>query len=140
MKLIEQELTMNILNKYNEIKLIKDIKDKKIIEVYDNDELVTVAFITLSSKRIINEVIEQDLYYLIEDNDSQEIERIHETMNNKIYLDFIKSYNRGLGGAKKILDYLKHEYKNIWLYAVIEAEEFWEKQGFIEMLEHVYTF
>ncbi|WP_252225315.1 MULTISPECIES: hypothetical protein [unclassified Clostridium] len=139
MKIIEKELTWDILKKYNEIKLIKDIKDKKIIEVYDNDELVTVAFITLPSKRIINKIIDQNLHYLIEDNDSQEIERISETMNNKIYLDFIKSYNRSLGGAKKILDYLKHEYKNIWLYAVIEAEEFWGKQGFREMIEHVYV-
>jgi hypothetical protein len=143
MKVVERELNSNLLNEYKNYLFIGDKNinstNKRFIEVKDNNNnTISIAMISLADNKVVDEVIEENLYYLIEDNELDEIEYLHEKLDDRIYLDAIYSIVKGKNGAKEIINYLENKYNKIWLYSACEAEEYWEKLGWNSIEEHVY--
>lgn len=114
-------------------------KNKKLIRSYIGKTLISEAVITIPSSFTIDEVIKNNLYYLIEDNDLKEINEFHRKFDNIIYLDIIKSFYKNKKGATSIINYIKNKYGSFWLYSLCEADTFWEeKMRLNEQIEHVY--
>lgn len=143
MKVIEYVVDNETIEEFRKVLFIGknkvDINDKKFIKAFDNNNnLITIAMITLPSIENVNNIIEKDLHYLIEDNYIQEINYLHENLDNGIYLNAIYSFEKNKGGAKAIIDYLENKYNNIWIYSWFEAEDYWDKLGWKLLEEHVY--
>jgi GNAT superfamily N-acetyltransferase len=51
---------------------------------------------------------------------------------------FVKEEFRGKGHGTKFVEELKKQGEPIVLYSLFEAEEFWDKQGFKNVISYVY--
>ena len=92
-------------------------KNKKLIRSYIGKTLISESVITMPSSFTVDEVIKNNLYYLIEDNDLKEINEFHRKFDNIIYLDIIKSFYKNKKGQ----------------------QAYWEeKMRLNEQVEHVY--
>jgi hypothetical protein len=143
MRIIESDLENKDIEEFRHHLFIGnskvEINNKHFIKVLDDKEnIITIAIITLPSKENVSDIINKNMYYLIEDNDTTEINNLHEMMDDRVYLDAIYSFSESNGGAKELVKYLENKYNYIWIYAFVEAEEFWEHLGWKEIIEHVY--
>ena len=108
-------------------------KNSFIIKVKDeNNKLISVAVCSI----LTNSELEKELeklainfkLYSEECNNNEYEDWKAEFINkleNSIYLEYITSIERNIGGAKFIIDYIKKNYNKFWLYSAFEAEEYW---------------
>lgn len=143
MKIVERPVTNEVIEEFRHYLFIGnsevDINNKNFIKVLDNhDNIITIAMISLPSRENVTDIIKKNINYLLEDEDTEEINNIHELMDDRVYLDVIYSFNKNKGGAKELVKYLENKYNYLWIYAFVEAEEFWEHLEWKEIIEHVY--
>lgn len=122
-----------------------NLKDKKVIALYDEDKVNTIAFYHKPSIEEVNEMIEEYGDSLKSYSNEEKIsdyddwkEYVYNRVKDSIYLDYIESINKNKGGARKIIEYLENKFKNIWLYSLFESEEFYQYLGWQDLGEYVY--
>lgn len=103
---------------------LEPLTEKTLFKVYENNELITSALISKPNKKYYLSLLEK--YIEIDNTEISYTELYEECYKDWIYLDCIKSFKEGLGGASFLIDYIFKKYGAFWLYSDIEAENFWE--------------
>jgi hypothetical protein len=107
--------------------------NKKIILVTDtNNNITSIAFIRYNSEFNIAEDLKNDLNYDNKTSADKNYlqEKVISKLTNGITLDAVESVVTGLNAGTKIVNYLKNKYNSILLYALTEAQSYWNKQSF----------
>lgn len=144
MKIVDAPANIENLTKFKNYLFIGDNKieatGKRFLElINDRAEIYTVALISLPNKENFNKIVTHNLYYLLEDSDTKDLNKLYMEVAGKVYLDAIYSFKPNQGNAKELLRYIEEKYTSIWLYATYEAQEFWDEVGWKSLLEYVYT-
>ena len=144
MKIIDTPANAENLTKFRNYLFIGDNKietnGKRFLElINDRAETCAIALISLPNKENFNKIVTDNLYYLLEDNDTRDLDKLYVEVTDKIYLDAIYSFKVKQGNATELIQYIEEKYGGIWLYATYEAEDFWDRIGWRNLLEYVYT-
>lgn len=140
------------------------IVNNTILNMSENDEILAVAYIIPFTNKdlmnyvdnLIKEEIEAVRCFDCGDEDITDNEILEEfssqfegfyafkekysNIDNVVYLDLIENKGIKKGSALKILNYLKENYNGILLYSIEDAIEYWENNGFVNMLTDSHYF
>lgn len=115
-----------------------------VLKVKDiNNELISIAMCSIPTKK----ELESEIDYLVENYKQSCVSEYNEwkynfinRLENGVYIEYIKSLNKGIGGARLIIDYIISQYDKLWLYSAYEAIEYWEdKIGLYASEEYFYS-
>lgn len=146
MKIIEDVITDKIVEQYKELNIIsknnsKNYIGQKTIQIIDDEQIVSVCIFLTEYKfeEIFRDTFDCLYDYCVNEYKIQR-DKLQPILNNCIYLDWIISIQGKRGYSTHIINYLKEKYQNIWLYSLIDAEEFWVKQGFKDLGDHNFLY
>lgn len=145
-KIKEIEATKEEITKYFHQHSYYDNSSKIILCYGEDGTLISKALISKPNKERLKKLLYEYGSSLREwsneDNNSEYNDWLKEVLKLKdiIYLDYIESIVKNIGGATETYKYIIKKYKNIWLYSLIEVEEFWDdKMGLFDYGEHIFS-
>jgi hypothetical protein len=105
----------------------------------EQNNIISVCFIINSNQIKVDEELKNAVGWIyIDDYSWIESYIIPKVKNNGILLVAIESFIDGIGAGTAIVNYLKENYNCIWLYAMADAEEYWQKQEFDDIGDYNY--
>lgn len=125
----KQFIKDNLNDLYNIDKIdesLEPLSEKILFKVYKNNELITLALISKPNKDYYISLLENFIEIGLTETTCEDI--YEEDYKNLLYLNCIKSFKEGLGGASFLIDYIFEKYGAFWLYSDIDAETFWERK------------
>ncbi|GAA0071697.1 hypothetical protein UT300003_32220 [Clostridium sardiniense] len=111
-------------------------KKSFILKVIDEKEnLTTIAICSVLNNEELNnelDILAENFKLYSEENNNNEYDEWKNTFLEKlkdcVYLEYIESIKKGVGGAKFLIEYIKNNYNKFWLYSAFEAEEYWSEK------------
>ena len=139
--------TLNILSlliatvdKEKQEQLIQDMYDT--MEILEEEGFLSGSYLALTAFTISKYAQLKDKRYIISKIKELFIilKEKYSNIDNVVYLDLIENKGIKKGSALKILNYLKENYNGILLYSIEDAIEYWENNGFVNMLTDSHYF
>jgi len=142
MNIITKKLTQDMIIKRNIQGMFKEhptCKNSNIVTIQEENNIeLGYAIVTPQNNFNSEEIFKKNLIGLLE-YDKEEYRQLYlkykDFLNKSSYLNYIEVYKQNKGFGRILLNYLMKEYKNIYLYSIIESEYFWENNNFIEISE-----
>ena len=114
--------------------------DKTIMYIVENNEIVSFCIYSAIDKQKLVYDLESSCDHFDSDAFGYFCRYINDIPDSAIYLHFVESIKEGCGYGTKIIKELTTLEKEIFLYSVLEAEEFWEKNNFVNIFGYNYTY
>jgi hypothetical protein len=142
MKIKTEKTNKDLIAKYRTLTEHPSCIDMDLIIVLDdNDTELGFAVVTPKSNYNIQEIFMQNCISLLEYNkdDYNNLYNMYiDELSDSNYLNYIESFVKNKGVGTFLLDYLKQQYKKLWLYSSWESVDFWKKNDYKEIEEYVY--